>query len=297
MVDLEELNGSTSIDAALVYVALGWPVFPVAWPLADGTCACRSGQQCRHPAKHPLVPGGPRAATLDADRARDWWAHWPAAGIGMLTGTASGLAVLDVDPHHGGDATLQAITRAHAFSVPLTLTALTGGGGRHHFFVVPKGSEPVPNTSGRLPGIGPAPGLDIRGEGGYVVVAPSLHRSHRRYQWSSPVAQPAPLPHWLAKPPPPPRPHVPPGATANERYVAAVLQREADAVARSPEGSRSDRLNRAAFSLGTLAATGALTASTVEEHLLPAALVAGLGQDEALRTIRSGLRAGLARPR
>jgi hypothetical protein len=214
----------------------------------------------------------------------------------MLTGAPSGLAVLDVDPRHGGDATLALLGTTKGLSLPATLTALTGGGGRHHVLSI-GGGRRVPNTSGRLPGIGETPGLDIRGDGGYVVVAPSLHRSGTRYQWASPAQAPAPLPHWLAKPPPPPRPPVPAGDAPNERYAAAVLTREADAVATAPEGVRSDQLNRSAFALGTIAATGALSSQAVEDHLLAAALRAGLGHTEALRTIRSGLQAGLARPR
>ncbi len=95
---LGALNDRPCLEAALGFAGLGWPVFPVAWPTGGGTCACRSGAQCQHPAKHPLVPGGRRAATVDQRQIRDWWAHWPSAGVGMLTGAPSGLAVLDVDP-------------------------------------------------------------------------------------------------------------------------------------------------------------------------------------------------------
>lgn len=296
MLALDELNDRPCLQAALAYAGLGWPVFPVAWPTGDGTCACRSGAQCEHPAKHPLVPGGRRAASVDQRRIADWWAHWPSAGIGMLTGAPSGLAVLDVDPRHGGDDTLALLATTKGLSLPATLTAHTGGGGRHHVLSI-GGDQRVPNTSGRLPGLGPTPGLDIRGDGGYIVVTPSLHRSGNRYQWASPAHDPAPLPHWLTKPAPLPRSPVPAANAPNERYAAAVLTREADAVAAAPEGVRSDQLNRSAFALGTLAATGALSSQAIEDHLLAAALHAGLSHTEALRTIRSGLQAGLARPR
>ena len=244
-----------------------------------------------------MVPGGTASATTDRARIRGWWAHWPQAGIGLVTGRRSGLAVLDIDPAHDGLESLRSLADS-GHGLPTTLCANTGGGGRHYFFAISAG-ERVANTSGRVPGVGETPGVDIRGDGGYVVAAPSLHRSGQRYAWRAPTAELAALPSWMRKPPPRrtrPAVPVPSGASAN-RYTAAVLRREADAVAGAPEGRRSDQLNRSAFALGTLVGASSLAQADVEASLLAAALQAGLGHTEATRTISSGLRAGMARPR
>jgi len=295
--DLDDLNDRPPVVAALTYASRGWPVFPVAWAL-EGTCACRLGPGCTHPAKHPLVPGGTASATTDLALVRSWWAHWPLAGIGLLTGSRSGLAVLDIDPGHDGAGTLSALG-LQGIVVPPTLCADTGGGGQHYFFAI-GGAGRVPNTSSRLPGRGSTPGIDIRGEGGYVVAAPSLHRSGRRYAWRPIASGLAPLPVWMTRPAPPrerghPVPVARPG-TSN-RYAAEVVRREVAAVAAAPEGQRSDQLNRSAFALGTLVGAGALAETDVMTDLLRTATHVGLTATEASRTIRSGLRAGMARPR
>lgn len=299
MADLDDLNDKPPVVAALTYASRGWPVFPVAWVIEiTGICACRQGPSCTHPAKHPLVPGGTASATTDLAQVRSWWAHWPLAGIGLVTGSRSGLAVLDIDLGHDGSGTLNALG-SQGIIVPPTLCADTGGGGQHYFFAIGGGMR-VPNTSSRLPGLGNTPGIDIRGEGGYVVAAPSLHRSGRRYAWRGTGDGLAPLPPWMTKPASRretghPVPVVKPG-TSN-RYAAEVLRREVAAVAAAPEGQRSDQLNRSAFALGTLVGAGALTESDVVTDLLRTATHIGLTPTEATRTIRSGLRAGIARPR
>src|SRR5262249_30988825 len=89
-----------------------------------------------------------------------------------------------------------------------------------------------------------------------------------------------------------PRPRGPSG-----RYALAVLEREADRVRIAAPGTRNSTLNRAAFRLGQLVATGVLERMTVEVALTGAALAAGLEEREVERTIRSGLEAGLAHPR
>jgi hypothetical protein len=80
-------------------------------------------------------------------------------------------------------------------------------------------------------------------------------------------------------------------------YAAVALQREADLVRKAPPGTRNDRLNRSAFSLGQLIAQGAIGRAEVEAALTLAAQAAGLEAEETRATIASGLRAGRAHPR
>ena len=164
------------LDAALRYLEQGWPVLPVA------------------PAhKRPLVPWQRLQHHRPSPReVRGWFWRWPRAGVGVVTGRVSGLVVLDVDPAHGGGASLARLEAAHG-PLPATVACRTGGGGRHLYFAHPGGV--VRNRAGL------AQGLDLRGDGGYVVAPPSLHPSGGRYRWEpgrSPwELEPAPLPGWL----------------------------------------------------------------------------------------------------
>ena len=93
------------ISAALSYARLGWPVIPLHYPVGGGGCSCNN-PACDSPAKHPigkLVPHGLKDATTDEELIRQWWARYPQANIGIRTGAESGLVVLDIDPHNGGD--------------------------------------------------------------------------------------------------------------------------------------------------------------------------------------------------
>lgn len=272
------------VDAALAYAAAGWAVLPVA---AQG--------------KHPLARHGVHDASVDAAQIRRWWRRWPDAGVGIATGARSGLAIIDVDVKAGGRASLLGL-RSGRGVLPFTLLAYTGGGGFHLYYRQPAGLR-VPNTVGRLPNVdGALPGIDMRGDGGYVVAPPSVHASGVPYRWASrQPAEPAPLPRWLWPPPRSPlsaigrrcRPH--PGG--GSPYGMAAIAAETEAVRRLVEGQRNHGLNRAAFSLGTLVAGGELAEDLVHRELLAAALAVGLGELEARRTIRSGLRAGVAVPR
>ncbi|SME90017.1 Primase C terminal 1 (PriCT-1) [Tistlia consotensis] len=162
--------------AALAYLARGWSVLPL-----------------RPADKRPLVAWEPlQHERPDAETLRAWFARWPAANVGIVTGALSGLVVLDVDPHHGGADSLAALERAHG-PLPATVEAETGGGGRHLYFRHPGGL--VRNRAGLRQGI------DLRGDGGYVVAPPSRHPSGGLYRWrpgGSPDAlPPAHLPLWL----------------------------------------------------------------------------------------------------
>ncbi len=143
--------------AALSYARRDIPIFP-----------------CEPGGKRPLTYNGFWDATTDARRVRSWWGRWPSANIGIPTGERSGLLVLDVDRRSGGMESLAALERRNG-PMPETVKARTGGGGVHLFFRFPAGQD-VRNSAELL-----GPGLDVRGEGGYVVVPPS--RTQSTYEW------------------------------------------------------------------------------------------------------------------
>jgi hypothetical protein len=122
-----------------------------------------------------MVSGGFKKATTDLDAIRFWWTRWPKSNIGMPTGAWSGVVVLDVDPDKGGFETFQALIRRYGV-LPSTRVVHTGGGGLHFYFVHP--GIYTRNSAGKL-----GPGLDIRGDGGYVLLPPSVHAENRTYSW------------------------------------------------------------------------------------------------------------------
>lgn len=160
----ENLNQRTRIhQAALAYAKKGTPVFP-----------------CKPGGKKPLINDWPNKATTDPRKVNTWWDRWPEANIGIPTGRRSGLLVLDED-------------RAGALSelpgeLPATTTARTGSGGRHVLLAYPPCQE-IRNSAGML-----APGLDVRGEGGYIIAAPS--RTESPYEWIERRSL-ADTPEWL----------------------------------------------------------------------------------------------------
>jgi Bifunctional DNA primase/polymerase, N-terminal len=297
---LVDLNRASPYQAALAYAARGWPVFPVAG-IVGGHCGCRAGPMCDHPAKHPLNRYGLNAATTDPAQVARWWHTWPWAGVAIRTGAPSGLVVVDIDPAHGGLRTLDDLARTGQLPTRTldTLAVRTGGAGHHLFYQHPKTT--VPNTTGQLPSIGATPGVDLRGDGGYIIAPPSPHHSGQRYQWEPTLPAPAELPPWAQPAPPAPRqppPRIPVvGEGRLARYAHAALEREAAAVASAPEGQRNHTLNRAAYNLGTLVGAGAFDEAVVATSLAHAAESAGLGPREIMTTIRSGLSTGIAHPR
>lgn len=185
------------LDAALCLASRGGKVFPLHGmrPLANGRLVCTCGtQDCEDAGKHPmakLAPRGLNSASNHQDLIRHWFTTAPVANIGLVTG---GAIVLDVDPRHGGDESLRALEADHG-PLPETCRSITGSGGEHIFFKPPAGVE-IRNSAGDL-----APGLDIRGVGGYIVAPSSLHASGRTYEWSvdhhPDDVLPAPMPEWM----------------------------------------------------------------------------------------------------
>jgi hypothetical protein len=117
------------LHAALSFAKEAHPVFPVHSP-KDGSCSCHR-PDCPSPAKHPRTRHGVYDATTDEAHIRRWWRRYPKSNIGLATGSPL-LVVLDVDPRHGGDASLHALTRRFG-ALPQTRTVFTGGGGRHYY--------------------------------------------------------------------------------------------------------------------------------------------------------------------
>lgn len=110
------------------------------------------------------------------DEVRAWFEKWPNANVGIVTGQISNLVVLDIDRAHHGEDSLADMETRHG-PLPETVTALSGGGGRHFYFAA--SADPVPLRSR----VGIAPGIDVRAEGGMVVAPPSHHPSGGRYCW------------------------------------------------------------------------------------------------------------------
>jgi hypothetical protein len=280
--------------AAEVYAALGYPILPVFEPNPDGGCTCRAAAGCNRAGKHPRIAGGVWQATTEQAMVRRWWRRWPAANLALRTGVRFDVA--DVDGQPGVEALRALLTNANGplGSGPL---ARTGGGGWHLLF--------APTGHGSPKRV--LPGVDWRGRGGYVLVAPSVHPSGLRYRWVRPLTLelpevPARLRALLA---PPPRPALrPPGPavpTTGGGYGRAALAAESARVRATPPGGqgrrgRNDALNRAAFKLGQLVHAGILDGAVVVAELLDAASSAGLDRARAARTIDKAMTAARARP-
>jgi hypothetical protein len=164
------------LAAALAYAARRWPVFP-----------------CRPRGKAPMTPHGLKDASLDEATIHRWWHRWPDANMGITTGAAA-FVVIDLDPQHNSAVGVELLESKGCY-FPETVESITGGGRRHLLYTPP--GMPIRNDNKGTLG----PGIDVRGDGGYVIVPTSLHASGHRYIWeatSGPDDVPmAPLPEWV----------------------------------------------------------------------------------------------------
>jgi Bifunctional DNA primase/polymerase, N-terminal/Primase C terminal 1 (PriCT-1) len=141
--------------------------------------------------KEPLTKGWPQKATTDPRKIHAWWhpQKFPGANIGMPTGARSGVWVLDEDPDKGGTESLKALEAKYG-PLPATHMVSTGGGGRHHYFTY-TGEVEIRNSARKL-----GPGLDVRGEGGYVLLPGSA--TDRAYTVAN-KAEAVAAPGWLVE--------------------------------------------------------------------------------------------------
>jgi len=156
------------VDSAIQYASYGYRVFPLHTVMVEGDCTC-GRRECTAVGKHPRTEHGVKDATTDQEQVRRWWRSFPRSNIRLAMG--NGLMVIDIDPRHGGSLeTLKKIA-----PLPKTASVYTGGGGWHLYFTY----DPIlsiRNSAGLL-----GQGIDVRGDGGYVVAPPSLHASGRCY--------------------------------------------------------------------------------------------------------------------
>ena len=138
--------------------------------------------------KRPATASGCKDATTDAGTIRQWWAQEPSYNVAIATGAASAVFAVDVD---GLDAEieLRKLEADHG-KLPATVEVITARG-RHLYFKTP--DVPVRNSAGKI-----AAGIDVRGDGGYVLAPPSVHPSGKAYAWSvDSAAAFADAPAWL----------------------------------------------------------------------------------------------------
>lgn len=167
---------------------MGWKVFPLH-SVRSGKCTCRRCQ-CPSPGKHPRTRNGLKDATTDGRIIKKWQRQSPESNIGILTGSESGIVVVDVDAGKGGFESLARLVKAYGLTVLDTLTVDTGGGGLHLLYLDP--DLHIKNSQGALD-----VGIDVRGDGGYIVGAPSNHVSGKKYVWRDGIYQPERIPDAL----------------------------------------------------------------------------------------------------
>jgi hypothetical protein len=157
------------INEALTLARLGWSVIPL-----------------KPHSKEPLVPWKAfQKRKLTEPELTELLEQYPDANVGVVTGTISRIFVLDADAP-------EVVKNWGVPETPIVETAR----GRHYYFQLPKAHIRSATVI--------ADGLDIRGEGGYAVIPPSIHPSGRTYEWVLPPrgldpfgAEPAPPPAWL----------------------------------------------------------------------------------------------------
>ena len=282
------------MSQAKAYARSGFAVLPICEQTIDG-CACRN-PKCSKAGKHPRTPNGVKDASTNLDLIGEWWTRWPNANIGIATGAASNLTVVDLD----GKAALAAFLQLSGLAaLPSKATIMTARG--HHVYYRSDGLV-IGNSAGKL-----APGIDVRGEGGYVIAHGSQHASGAMYRlqgwsmWHHTIV-PEPVPHWLAAlgTATGDKKVAAPAAEDNSKianYGEAALSGELEKLLAASEGQRNDTLNTCAFKLGQLCAAGALDEVDVVVQLTRAAMFIGLEEAEIASTIGSGLSAGKQSPR
>lgn len=282
-------NAATRLlSAALSYARhQGWRVFPV--DPVDG--------------KRPKIAKWQEKATTNPEQIRTWWQAWPNANIGIATGERSGIWVLDVDVKDDkpGHESLSDLESTHG-ELPATMHAITGSGGSHYYFRCPEGTK-VKNSADSI-----APGLDVRGSGGFIVAPPSVHSCGRYYEWEIESAdEVCDAPDWLLQLVERKRrrnaDHLdvePVYTDSTTDFGRAKLEAECLSFA-ARTSNRNHHLNLAAYHIGRYVAGGEIARQDAEQALWAAAMQQRDkgwtdGNAQIRSTIGSALDSGQANP-
>lgn len=286
------------LTPALAAAERGWPVFMLGRskrPVANCQPCRDASDQAHRPVHDPATCGhltchGFYAATTDPARVSAIVAAVPGGQLAVRTGAVSGLLVVDVDPAHGGTASLADLVAERL--LPRTRWVLTGSGGHHLYYRHPGQHIPSRPMPGRA-------GIDIKADGGYVVLPPSIHhRTHQPYQWGHGPADPAEMPPalitaCLPQPEPADSPTRPPApiSTAQAEGISRpdrLLTAHLDAVRHAPEGRRRTTLYGAARGVARMVAAGALS------HADAIAALTAVGQqaEQTARDIAAAITGG-----
>lgn len=283
-----------SIDLALSYAAIGWPVFPCRAAPED-VVDVSTGEVTIAKEKTPHNSNGFKGASTSHRLINEWFGkRHPGAMVGIPTGEKIGAWVLDVDVKGDGPATLAALESQHG-PLPPTRQARTANGGTHYYFAF---RDPVRNR-GAL-----GSGLDVRGNGGFVIAPGSCMADGRSYAWIDPDAPILDAPQWLldivVRKPAPARPASAPSAsveaTQNDAYVEAAIDNILAELSAAPPGNRNNTLNDSAFAIGQFVGAGAVLESQARAWLED---IARQWPDlsKSRGTIDNGLKAGILQPR
>lgn len=241
--------------------------------------------------KMPCIPkkAGGRGfldATCDPATIRRMFDRRSAVLVGVPTGDASGFDALDIDPRHGGDVWV----RDNVLRLPETRMHQTQSGGRHWLFHHAPG---VRNSASKK---GLAPGIDVRGEGGYIIMPPSP--GYR-------IISDAAIAHWpdwllaLALPPPEkPRPAASQGPREPipQGRLQAIRDRALDRVRSAPDGGKHFVVRNMALLLGGIASDAGFTDDTAVQWLLNALPSSVKDRNAAQKTAQWGLENGRRNP-
>jgi hypothetical protein len=165
------MSNKTKLECALEYEAFGWSIIPTK---KDKTPYLISWKEYQN-----IKPS--------AEQINRWWAAWPDANPAVITGKISNIIVLDLDAKHNRS--------SKEFQIPPTVCAKSGNNGEHFFFRYP--GVPIESKSAIA-----GPGVDIRADGGYILLSPSINETGGMYEWNIPFESNediVEMPEWFLK--------------------------------------------------------------------------------------------------